>query len=201
MTRRYFSLLPFLAWLLLFPAPCRAADYNAAETQSLLEYARGCLLAQMNGTPLPEAPGFALREQRPCFVTFFYQKRVFACFGGFSARRASLAEEIADHVRLALVNDSRARHATAEMAKNAGVQITFPHFPERVQDYREIDPLREGMFVENDGDGVAFVPGEARTSSWAFRQALLRLGGINPAAVAVYRFQSSFISTRRETVK
>jgi len=57
------------------------------------------------------------------------------------------------------------------------------------------------MFVENDSDGVAFVPGEARTSSWAFRQALVRLGETNPAAVTVYRFQSFFISTRQELRK
>ena len=201
MTRIYRPVLLFLTWCLFFPSLCCASDYNAAEAQSLLEYAHGCLIAQLNGTALPDAPDFALREQRPCFVTFFHKKNVFACFGGFSARQTNLAEEIANHVRLALANDNRARNVTAEMAKNAGVQITFPCFPERIRHYREIDPSREGMFVENDNDGVAFVPGEARTSSWAFRQALIRLGETNHAAVTVYRFQSFFISTRHELRK
>jgi len=203
MTRLHLLVMPLLAWCLFFvPVPCNAAGYSAAETQSLLQYARDCLLAQLTGDPLPEAPEFALQEQRPCFVTFFHKKKVFACFGGFAPRQANLAAEIADHIRLALINDDRARNMNEEMAKNAEIQITFPHFPERVRHYREIDPLREGMFVErSDGNGVAFVPGEARTASWAFRQGLLRLGETDHTAVTVYRFRSSFISTQQKQMR
>jgi hypothetical protein len=171
--------------------------FSKLEKQALLEYARGCLTAQLSATASPQPPEFATRQQRACFVTFFNGKRVFACFGGFSPRRANLAEEISENIRLALKNDGRARLATREMASQAGVQITFPlGQPERVISYQSINPAREGMFVESANAGVAFVPGEARTAAWAFREALRRLNINDPTAVSVYRFQAESLSTR-----
>lgn len=155
------------------------------------------MIAQLAGTASPPPPECATQQQRACFVTFFSGKRVFACFGGFSPRRATLAEEISDNIRLALKNDGRSRSATVETATKAGIQLTFPLGPpERVESYRNIDPAREGMFVEGANGGVAFVPGEARTASWAFREALRRLGEHDPATVVVSRFAAEAISTR-----
>jgi len=183
--------------LLFISTALAAPDFTKTEKLALLEYARNCLIAQLTDAPAPAPPEFATHRQLPCFVTFFNGKRVFACFGGFSPRRANLAEEINDNIRLALKNDARARSATREIARQAGVQITFPNGqPERVTSYQEIDPTREGMFVENTNAGVAFVPGEARTANWAFREALRRLGERDPAAVNVYRFKAEAVSTR-----
>jgi hypothetical protein len=193
-------LLLIICIFLFFPvagAVAAPARYTKAESAALLEYAQGCLLAQLDGASPPAPPSFAAKHQRACFVTFFHARRVFACFGGFSPRRANLAEEIAENVRLALKNDRRSRTVRRETALAAGVQITFPvGQPERVNDYRAIDPLREGMFVESSDNGVAFVPGEARTASWAFREALRRLGVKDPSSVQVYRFKAAEISTR-----
>jgi len=194
----FLLILPIL--FLLVPIAGKGAapaQFTKTESAALLAYAQDCLLARLEGVSAPAPPGFATKRQRPCFVTFFRAKRVFACFGGFSPRRANLAEEIAENVRLALKNDARSRTVSRETALSAGVQITFPiGQPERVNDYRSIDPLREGMFVESGDNGVAFVPGEARTASWAFREALRRLGVKDPAAVRVYRFKAEEISTR-----
>ncbi|HIJ80505.1 MAG TPA: AMMECR1 domain-containing protein [Desulfuromonadales bacterium] len=178
--------------------PLAAADLSTPEKKLLLEYARGCLISQVAGNSPPSPPEYALNRQRACFVTFFSGKRVFACFGSFSPRRSTLAEEISENVRLALRNDVRSRSANLSTAAHAGVQITFPlGQPQPATDYRSINPAREGMFVEGSGgNGVAFVPGEARTAAWAFREALRRLGENNPAAVTVYRFTAEAISTR-----
>jgi hypothetical protein len=176
-----------------------APVFTKPEKLALLEYARGCLTARLAGTAVPAAPECATHQQRACFVTFFNGRRVFACFGGFSPRRANLAEEISENIRLALKNDARSRSTNAETASKAGVQITFPlGQPERVESYRSIDPTREGMFVEGTSGGIAFVPGEARTSSWAFREALRRLGEQDPSAVAVYRFKAEAVSSREQ---
>jgi len=183
--------------LLLAATTFAVPDVTKAEKAALLEYARNCLTARLSGLSTPTPPECATGQQRACFVTFFTGKRVFACFGGFSPRRATLAEEIDDNVRLALKNDARSHGTTGETAANAGIQITFPlGQPERVATYRSIDPAREGMFVEGANGGVAFVPGEARTASWAFREALRRLGENDPAAVTVYRFKAEAVSTR-----
>lgn len=170
-------------------------DFTQTEKTELLGYARDCLLAQLAGNPSPPPPGCATRQQRACFVTFFDGRRVFACFGGFFPRRATLGEEISENVRLALKNDARSRTIRPETARRSGVQITFPGQPERTADYRSIDPAHEGLFVESGDRGVAFVPGEARTAAWAFREALRRLGGADAAAVQVYRFQATSLTT------
>ena len=196
LTRIILLSITALIFLTTFTAQA-TPTFTKAESAALLDYARGCLSSQLAGSPAPAPPECAIRQQRACFVTFFTGKRVFACFGGFAPRRTTLAEEISENVRLALKNDARARTANRETAEKAGVQITFPlGQPERVASYRSIDPAREGMFVEGASGGVAFVPGEARTASWAFREALRRLGEGDPAAVAVYRFKAEAISTR-----
>jgi hypothetical protein len=186
--------------LFLATATQAASDFSNPEKQELLKYARNCLISQLAGTVSPAPPDCANRHQRACFVTFFNGQRVFACFGGFSPRRATLAEEICENVRLALKNDHRSHRAERETAAHAGVQITFPlGQPERVESYHRINPDREGMFVEGPSGGVAFVPGEARTAAWAFREALRRLGERDPAAVTVYRFRAESVSTRSPT--
>ena len=173
------------------------AHFNQSESAALLKYARDCLLARLDSASMPAPPDFAMKQQRACFVTFFQGKRVFACYGGFSPRRATLADEISENVRLALKNDTRSSRVSRGTARSAGVQITFPQGqPQRVDDYRSIDPMREGMLVESGDNGVVFVPGEARTANWAFREALRRLGAPDPARVWVYRFRAEEISTR-----
>lgn len=163
----------------------------------LLEYARACLVARLEGGSPPAPPPAATQCQTACFVTFFRKGRVVACFGGFTPRKATLAEEIHENIRLALKNDPRSRTLNRETALATGIQITFPLAqPERVSDYSAIDPLREGMLVESSENGVAFVPGEARTAGWAFRQALARLGKSDPSSVRLYRFRAVAISTR-----
>jgi AMMECR1 domain-containing protein len=185
------------ATFLIFSASQASPDFTKSEKQALLEYARSCMAAQLSDSPAPTPPEFATRQQRACFVTFFTGKRVFACFGGFSPRRATLAEEINENVRLALKNDARSRLITKETVARAGIQISFPiGQPERVKSYQNIDPAREGMFVENASNGVAFVPGEARTANWAFCEALRRLGERDAAGVTVYRFKADAVSTR-----
>lgn len=175
-----------------------APDFTGAQKQALLEFAHSCLTARLAGNAAPVPPEFATRQQRACFVTFFSGKRVVACFGGFSPRRPHLAEEIDENVRLALKNDVRARSLSLATARNAGVQITFPLGPpERAANYQTIDPLHGGIFVEGSQNGVAFVPGEARTAAWAVREALRRLGESSQAKVAIYRFKAVALSTRQ----
>jgi hypothetical protein len=161
---------------------------DPGKRDELTGFAKGVFLARLGLGPEVAPPPWVTETQHACFVTFFSGKRVIACAGGFHPRTRNLGTEIEANVRQALRIDPRARDINRRTALAARVLITFPDEPCPVDSYEEIDPLREGLFVENDRFGVAIVPGEAKTASWAFREALRRLGEKDPAAVRLFRF-------------
>lgn len=181
--------------LALTALPAWCSGMESAEQRALTAYARAALLHRIGIGDQPVAPQAALAIQRACFVTFFHNGKVFACFGGFSPRTASLADEVRENIRLALKNDPRARQITPEQATDSQVQITLPGPLQRISNLRTLDPSRHGLFVEApDGNGVAIVPGEAKTAAYALHSALARLGLTNNAqGVRLYRFSATVI--------
>lgn len=165
----------------------------------LLAYAKTVFLARLGFAGQPVPPAFLARAQRACFVTFFSGKKVIACFGGFYPGKGNIAREIEENVGLALRFDPRARFIDRKTALAAAVQVTFPGEPEAIKSYVQVNPLREGLLVENDHDGVAIVPGEAKTASWAFREAMRRLGEKDPARVRISKFRAFAVSSRTVT--
>ncbi len=162
--------------------------------QALAGYAKGVFLFLLGLAPPVSPPSWSRGVQRACFVTFFSGRKVIACSGGFRPRTADLGGEIEANVRQALHLDPRAGGIDRKTALQARVLITFPGEPRPVACPDMIDPARQGLFVENDRFGVAIVPGEAKTASWAYREALRRLGEPDPAAVRLYVFDSWAIS-------
>jgi hypothetical protein len=164
--------------------------------REILNYAKRVFLARLGFAGTPEPPGILSKVQRACFVTFFSGKREIACFGNFYPRTGNVADEIVENVRMALISDSRARYIDRKTAMAADVQITFPGEPRAVTSYAEVNPLREGLLVENERDGVAIVPGEAKTASWAFREAMRRLGEKDRSRVRIFKFKAFAVSSR-----
>jgi len=162
--------------------------------EALARYAKGAFLAGLSLGPEVAPPPWTAHIRHACFVTFFSGKRVIACAGGFVPRTPDLGREIGANVRQALLIDPRAGRIDRRTALTARVLITFPGEPRPVSSHDAVDPACEGLFVENDRFGVAIVPGEAKTSSWAFREALRRLGESDPAAVRLFAFDSWAIS-------
>ncbi len=190
-----------MAVLLLSSGDARCSPvFTDEESSSILAFGKALLVEHTGGQPAPQPPEAAKKRQMPCFVTFSIERQVVACFGSFTPRTSSLAEEIRANVRLALKNDQRAMKLTHNMAVNCDLQITFPSAPERISDWHFISPATEGLFVEReDGAGVAIVPGEARTANYAWKSALRRLGlKEGSSAVRLYRFRAWFISTRKQ---
>ena len=158
--------------------------------EELTRYAKGVFLARLGFGAGAAPPPWTADIQRACFVTFFSGKRVIACSGGFLPRTPDLGREIEANVRQALHLDPRALRIDRKTAVAARILITFPGEPRPVASYHAVDPAREGLFVENDRFGVAIVPGEAKTASWAFREALRRLGEKDAEAVSIFAFDS-----------
>lgn len=178
------------------PVPSSLAVLHSSRErqQSLARYAKRVFLQRLGFGPAVTPPSWTKDIQSACFVTFFSRKRVIACSGGFRPRTADLGKEVAANVRQALHMDPRAGRINRAIAEEARVLITFPGEPCPIASPEMIDPVREGLFVENDRSGVAIVPGEAKTASWAYREALRRLGESDPSRVRLYVFDSWVIS-------
>lgn len=167
-----------------------AVRSDAVKQDQLTRYAQAIFLARLGFGAGADPPAWTAEIQRACFVTFFSGTRVIACSGGFLPRTPDLGREIEANVRQALHLDRRALRINRKTAVAARVLITFPGEPRPVVSYHAVDPAREGLFVENDRFGVAIVPGEAKTSSWAFREALRRLGEKDAARVRLFAFDA-----------
>ncbi len=194
-------LLLILTLSILWTELAYTADFSTLEQQELLNYTRSCLISILEGTPAPPPTSSCLQKQKACFVTFFHNRSVIACFGSFTPRRETLGEEIIDNIRLAIRNDPRASIITTQLANIADIQITFPQKPQRIKDWQSLNPLKEGLLVEAaDGRGVAIVPGEARTAGYAWRSAIKRLN-INPGnpGIRTFRFQAEVIRQRKRS--
>jgi len=178
-------------------SPLAELRADPLKREELARYAKGAFLAGLSLGPEVAPPPWAAQIRHACFVTFFSGKRVIACAGGFVPRTPDLAREIGANVRQALLMDPRAGRIDRRTALAARVLITFPGEPRPVASPDAVDPAREGLFVENDRFGVAIVPGEAKTSSWAFREALRRLGENNPAAVRLFAFEAWGIQSEK----
>jgi len=163
--------------------------------EELLGFARAKLLALLGLGRETAPPAWAREMQKACFVTFFSGNRVIACAGGFHPRTPDLGREIEENIRLALHMDARARHIDRRTALAARALITFPEEPRPVDSHDAVDPKRQGLFVENDRFGVAIVPGEAKTASWAFHEALRRLGEKDTGNVRISSFDAWGISS------
>lgn len=170
---------------------------DAARQQELARYAKGIFLARLGFGAAVAPPPWTAGIQRACFVTFFSGRRVVACSGGFLPRTSDLGREIEANVRQALHLDPRAMRIDRKTAVAARVLITFPGEPRPVASYHAVDPARQGLFVENDRFGVAIVPGEAKTASWAFREALRRLGESDPSRVRLFVFEAWGVQTEK----
>lgn len=195
-------------WLVIAPAfvagrdagdlPEAPAHVETLDRQALLNYARAVLLYYLGLEQEIAPPPEALNSQGACFITFFHRGRVLACLGSFQPRTGNLAREIEANIRQALSFDPRAKTIDPEKALSADVQITFPGEPQPIASIYQLDPAREGLLVENDRAGVAIVPGEAKTASWALRRAMKRLGERDPRRLRLFKFKASVISTRQK---
>lgn len=107
-----------------------------------------------------------------------------ACVGSATPYRAGLSRTVSALAIEALQADRRRPPIRREELPSLRIVIAFAGTGERVADPMVVDPGREGLRITSGSRSIAFLPGEARTVSWALREAK-RVGvlqGDDPAA-------------------
>ncbi len=110
-----------------------------------------------------------------------------ACVGSAAPFRGGLARTVRDLALEALRSDPRRAPIRRDELPRLRLVIAFAGPGEAVPDPMTVDPGREGLLISGGGGSLALLPGEARTISWALREAR-RVGIISgPDGTAAYR--------------
>jgi hypothetical protein len=94
---------------------------------------------------------------------FLFREKSNCLFRRLLSAHGNVAESCEEISGWPYLIDPRARSIVRKTAQ-ARCRVTFPEAVP-VKSYAEVNPLHEGMLVENDRHGVAIVPGEAKTAS------------------------------------
>jgi AMMECR1 domain-containing protein len=94
-----------------------------------------------------------------------------ACVGSAIPLRAGLSETVRALAIESLQADRRRPPIRREEIASLRIVIAFAGSGERVADAMDVDPGREGLRITSGSASMAFLPGEARTVSWALREA------------------------------
>ena len=103
-----------------------------------------------------------------------------ACIGSATPYRGGLVETVRTLAVQVLQADRRRPPVRREELDSLLVVISFAEPPESIEDPMTVDPWREGLLISSGTRSVAFLPGEARTVTWALGEAR-RIGVIRDA--------------------
>jgi AMMECR1 domain-containing protein len=94
-----------------------------------------------------------------------------ACVGSLVPLGGTLGESVERLAALAVASDGRRPPLRREELAELRVVVAFATPGEPVDDPMRVRPMRQGLLVRTPRGDVAFLPGEARTVSWALREA------------------------------
>lgn len=170
------------AVLLVFAAtaPARAASPELAEYERFAQSASGaqllavarealCVAAARCDSLSLVAPDWPAAP-RPLFVTLAHGSRTRACLGR-DEPRGTLTESVRELASEALSGDRRRPPVRAEELDSLRVLVAFAGDERAIADPYQVNPMREGLRIATERGTVAFLPGEARTVSWALGEA------------------------------
>ena len=168
-----------------------ARDPRGAE---LLAISRAALQAAAGDSVAPAAQASSPPKSWPAppaalYLTLVGEIGTRACVGHDPPRGADVAEAVRALAPFALTGDRRRPPVRAHELAGLRIVLAFAAAPAPVRDPIAVDPAREALLIESPQGHVAFLPGEARTISWALHEAR-RIGVLAPGAAPRYsRFQ------------
>jgi hypothetical protein len=105
------------------------------------------------------------------YVTLAHGRATRACVGSDAPLGSSLAATLEALGERVVASDRRHPPLDAGELDTLRLVIAFAGDAQSVADPLTVDPVHEGLKIETDRGAIAFLPGEARTVSWALREA------------------------------
>jgi AMMECR1 domain-containing protein len=138
----------------------------------VLTTARDAMRSYLLGKPAPAAQTIDWpAEPTALYVTLSRGAATRACVGSASPPGGNLSAAVAALAVQALSADRRRPPVRAEELENLRITIAFAGVGETIADPMVVDPSRHGLLIQSPAGSVAYLPGEARTVSWALRDA------------------------------
>lgn len=205
--------LGVLLLVLLVPCISGAADTlepyrtfaRGPDAANLLATARAAMRSYLRSEPVPAPHAIEWpAEPTALYVTLSRGPSTRACVGSASPSGGNLGAAVAALAVQALTADRRRPPVRAGELDALRITIAFAGAGEAIADPMVVDPAHQGLLIQSPAGTVAYLPGEARTVSWALRDA--RRSGLmsGPARDAGYqRFDVVIVKeperpTRRE---
>src|SRR5439155_2406207 len=94
-----------------------------------------------------------------------------ACVGSLTPLGGTLAATLRELARRVVSDDPRHPPVRYEELDTLAVLVSFAGPPEPIADPMIVAPAREGLLIASSRGSIAFLPGEARTVSWALSEA------------------------------
>ncbi len=177
-------LVPAIALLILLatlaPSTAHATDTlepyrvfaRGSHAPQLLAMARGAMRSYLRGdsAPTPYIIDWPA-EPTALYVTLSRGAATRACVGSASPPGGHLSAAVATLAVQALSADRRRPPVRAVELENLRITIAFADAGEAIADPMVVDPARHGLLIQSSAGSVAYLPGEARTVSWALRDA------------------------------
>jgi AMMECR1 domain-containing protein len=91
--------------------------------------------------------------------------------GSLTPLGGTLAATLRELAREVTASDPRRSPLRRDELETLRVSVAFTSPPEPVAEPWQVAPMREGLLISSARGSVAFLPGEARTVSWALREA------------------------------
>jgi AMMECR1 domain-containing protein len=109
-----------------------------------------------------------------------------ACVGSLTPLAGTLGATLRELARRVVADDPRHPPVRREELDSLVVLVSFAGAPEPISDPMIVAPAREGLLIASPSGSIAFLPGEARTVSWALREAR-RVGVLGRTADASFQ--------------
>ncbi|MBA4392288.1 MAG: AMMECR1 domain-containing protein [Desulfobacca sp.] len=141
--------------------------FTAEEKTFLLKLARGAIEHSLLGSPMPSREGETnkLSEKRGAFVTLKTKGQLRGCIGHTQAFKP-LSQTIIDMAQAAAFQDPRFPPLSKQELKDLSIEISALTPFRQIQDIKEIQVGKHGLFIERGFNAGLLLPQVATEYGW-----------------------------------